>query len=407
MLFEQPFVQSITTTIDGRYVVAATGSDKTIWVFEHDGAGGLKQLSSRTMPKRPCSIAITPDPQTILSADKFGDVYAVPLLQSALDQQADPKEPTPTATSRSVTPSTAPQPFKPQANEFTVHTKRNLRALENQKLGLQTKGGAAADKPAEPTFEHTLLLGHVSMLTAVLVAVHPATQRAYIVTGDRDEHIRVSRGAPAQAHIIETFCLGHEDFVSRLVLPAPAARPELLVSGGGDDHLFVWDWTRGALLSKASVLAHVQQVVSGQRNIAVSRLYACPAGGGGEDGSVLVFVVCERVPALFCFELKGNTLHHHTTIPTPGPPLDMANMGSGSSSSSPRLLLAVDVITAADSQGGSSLFWVDCEAALGWRLRSCQETSVVAGDDEPALKPEDLQKILYTTESLRKTTDFE
>ncbi|KAK0731607.1 hypothetical protein B0H67DRAFT_477957 [Lasiosphaeris hirsuta] len=406
-LFEQPYIQSITTTTNGRYVVAVTGSDKTIWVFEHDGAGNLKQLSSRTMPKRPCSIAITPDSQTILSADKFGDVYAVPLLQSAADQQqAESKEATPAPDVRSATPSstTIAQPFKPQANEFTVHTKRNLRALENQKLGLQTKGGA--DKPAEPAFEHTLLLGHVSMLTAVVVGVHPATRRSYIVTGDRDEHIRVSRGAPAQAHIIETFCLGHEDFVSRLCLPAPAARPEVLVSGGGDDHLFVWDWTRGALLSKASVLAHVQRVVPQQRNIAVSRIYACPAGHG-EDGSVLVFVVCERVPALFCFEFKGNTLYYHATIATPGNPLDVTNVESGSSSPSPRLLLAVDTITLAESQGGFSLFWADWEAALGWRLRSCQETPVMAGGDEPTFKPEDLHKILYTTESLRKTTDFE
>jgi tRNA (guanine-N(7)-)-methyltransferase subunit TRM82 len=30
--------------------VAITGSDKTIWVFEHDGAGNLKQLSQRHVP---------------------------------------------------------------------------------------------------------------------------------------------------------------------------------------------------------------------------------------------------------------------------------------------------------------------------------------------------------------------
>ncbi len=28
-------------------VVAVTAHDKTIWVFEHDGAGNLKQLSER------------------------------------------------------------------------------------------------------------------------------------------------------------------------------------------------------------------------------------------------------------------------------------------------------------------------------------------------------------------------
>ena len=44
---EQPFVILITATGDGSHVVAVTGSDKTVWVLEHDGKGGLKELSQR------------------------------------------------------------------------------------------------------------------------------------------------------------------------------------------------------------------------------------------------------------------------------------------------------------------------------------------------------------------------
>lgn len=230
------------------------------------------------MPKRPCSIAITADNQTILSADKFGDVYSVPLITSPSNTS------TPAPSSRSATPS-APQTFKPQANEFTVHTKRNLKALENQKLGLKAR---ASDKPAEPTFEHTLLLGHVSMLTAVAVGTHPTTRRPYILTADRDEHIRVSRGEPSQAHIIDAFCLGHEDFVSRLCIPPLS--PEIMVSGGGDDDLFVWHWPEGRLLARASVLEQVQKVVPEATKVAVSRLFAHSEGGGATS----ILVVCER-----------------------------------------------------------------------------------------------------------------
>lgn len=46
-LSDLPFVQGLYPTTNGRHVVAVTGSDKTIWVFEHDGAGHLKQLSQR------------------------------------------------------------------------------------------------------------------------------------------------------------------------------------------------------------------------------------------------------------------------------------------------------------------------------------------------------------------------
>ena len=86
-----------------------------------------------------------------------------------------------------------------------------------------------------PRFKHELLLGHVSMLTDIASAT--VGSRSYIVTADRDEHIRVSRGIP-QAHIIEGFCQGHEEFVSRLCF----TKSRHLVSGGGDAYLYVWDW---------------------------------------------------------------------------------------------------------------------------------------------------------------------
>lgn len=47
---EPPMIQCLTATTDGKHVVAVTGSDKTIWVFEHDGAGNLVQLSQRQDP---------------------------------------------------------------------------------------------------------------------------------------------------------------------------------------------------------------------------------------------------------------------------------------------------------------------------------------------------------------------
>lgn len=40
-------VISLESTSDGQHVVAVTGQDKTVWTFEHDGKGKLKQLSER------------------------------------------------------------------------------------------------------------------------------------------------------------------------------------------------------------------------------------------------------------------------------------------------------------------------------------------------------------------------
>jgi tRNA (guanine-N(7)-)-methyltransferase subunit TRM82 len=195
------------------------------------------------MPKRPCAIAITTDDQTIICADKFGDVYSLPLVPSLLDisnmGQAEEKY---------LTHSVAAKPFISAANDLTIHTARNRKALQNQ-----MRQNQKLPEKTEPKFEHKLLLGHVSMLTDLVVAERQS--RNYIITADRDEHIRVSRGIP-QAHIIENYCLGHEDFITRLCLPTPF--PELLLSGGGDDAIYVWDFLSGRVLFRGSLRPHVE-----------------------------------------------------------------------------------------------------------------------------------------------------
>ena len=44
---DRPVVSQITTTPDGSYVIAVSGHDKSIWVFEHNGQGHLTVLSKR------------------------------------------------------------------------------------------------------------------------------------------------------------------------------------------------------------------------------------------------------------------------------------------------------------------------------------------------------------------------
>ncbi|KAK3310570.1 uncharacterized protein B0T15DRAFT_42422 [Chaetomium strumarium] len=403
--YEKPFIQGLYATTDGRHLVAITGSDKTIWVFEHDGAGNLKQLSQRAMPKRPCSLALTRDNRTILSADKFGDVYALPLIPApsfSSSSSTATTTTTPQPLSRSATPALPP---KPQANELTVHTKRNLRALENQKISLNRKAQQQQQQQesqqTQPQFEHTLLLGHVSMLTAICVGTERVAadrEREYIITADRDEHIRVSRGMP-QAHVIEGFCLGHEEFVSRLCV-GPGGRREILVSGGGDDDLFVWDWAKGRLLGRAGVLEHVKGVIGESvSKVAVTKLLGCLW-----KGKACVFVVVERLPAVFLYELlEDNTLQHRETVRLPGNLLDVEVIEL--SGEAQRLLAAVDFDSSTDeaNRSSSSLIILDKQEA-GWQ-KSKVENLPAIGDIN--ISEDELQKILYTTESLRKLSDFD
>ncbi|KAF7509524.1 hypothetical protein GJ744_007924 [Endocarpon pusillum] len=285
-----PNVSHIIATLDGLRVVATTAEDKCIRVFELDSSGQLTLLSERYMPKRLCAIALSKSQSTILAGDKFGDVYALPLQPSLEKATALPSKPQ----------LQKPKPTKPSASELTVHTKGNLEALRQQKL----QKGSASKKTA-PTFEHRLILGHVSLLTDLVVGADPSNDsREYILTADRDEHIRVSRGIP-QAHVINNYCLGHTEFVSKLCTVPEL--PQFLISGGGEPSLRIYDWLRGTCVAAASLEEDLKRLISnsafnGLKSSsirAVSCIQAMNVRGADDLGDVIMIVVAfEGIPGI-------------------------------------------------------------------------------------------------------------
>ena len=284
------------------HVVVAT-DDKAIHVFAADQQGVLAHLSRRDMPKRPCAISVLSENSTILCGDKFGDVYSVPLLPEAKGSDRDAL---PGATTKETTPPSERE-FKPAATTLTVHTQRNRKALEAQmkQKGLKTKTKEPLD------FEHDLLLSHVSMLTHLTPATREVDgrRRGYIITADRDEHIRVSRGPP-QSYVIEGYCLGHQEFVSKLCL---VPETDFLLSGGGDDWIGLWDWPSFRLIRRIDLLElvcrgfrtraeHRNEDVELPASLAVSGMWMVSIGVKKADGSVAVeeavAVACEKVPMI-------------------------------------------------------------------------------------------------------------
>ncbi len=48
--------------------------------------------------------------------------------------------------------------------------------------------------------------------------------------------------------MIDGYCLGHTEFVTKLCVPP--AYPHLLISGGGDDYLILWDWPARKIMQR-------------------------------------------------------------------------------------------------------------------------------------------------------------
>ncbi|KAI0773221.1 hypothetical protein BD413DRAFT_540191 [Trametes elegans] len=186
--------------------VIQTADDKKlkVWLVGED----FKLLSERELPKKPTEIGFTRDGQTIIVSDKFGDVFSYPLH---------------------------PDPATASSTSNAGASKRgSLTAHENPSNG-------------------TLILGHASMLTTYLLT----QDEQFIITADRDEHIRVSWWP--KGYVIERYCLGQERFVSALHIPS--FDHALLVSGGGDPYLKVWDWLSGKALSEIAVSQAVEPYI--------------------------------------------------------------------------------------------------------------------------------------------------
>lgn len=303
-----PHVSHLVTTSNGQYAVAITAEDKAVRVLKISQRGRLTQLSSRAMPKKSCALALTHDESTILTADKFGDVYALPLH--------------PTADYKSRKILEASSIAKPSASALTVHTKGNLEALRQQQMQKQLH-----QRKEGPDFEHKLLLGHVSLLTDLVIArgTVQGKSRSFILTSDRDEHIRVSRGIP-QAHIIHTFCMGHYEFVSKLCI-LPWAE-ETLVAGNGEPSLRVYNWLHGKEtcrldlrdLLRKNLIPQLSPERSMDR-LSISGIW--PVVHGRKRG---LLVALEGIALLFSFAVDAKDIHLIQKLPLEGNILDIVDL---------------------------------------------------------------------------------
>ncbi|XP_041970933.1 tRNA (guanine-N(7)-)-methyltransferase non-catalytic subunit wuho [Aricia agestis] len=85
----------------------------------------------------------------------------------------------------------------------------------------------------------TKILGHLSLLLNVL----QTNDGKYVITSDRDEKIKVSHFP--NTYNIQTYCLGHTEFVNHIeILPHDN---KYLISASGDGTIKCWDYLSGKL----------------------------------------------------------------------------------------------------------------------------------------------------------------
>ena len=200
---------------------------------------------------------------------------------------------------------------------------------------------------------------------------------------------------------------------------------DLLVSGGGDDELYVWNWLGGNLLQKYDIRGAVAELLSAaddmkdhgltpqatgiatdhvESKIAILGLYAAPFINTTGQQETALLVTCERVPALFVIPISRSRLLEKpeiTGISLNHPPLDVTCIGGnvllsldGREDGRNALVVSKLVQTNDDERGKISLVRdEDTEAKLERLTESTKDVST----DEKALN-----ELLYSMANLRK-----
>ncbi|CBQ71266.1 conserved hypothetical protein [Sporisorium reilianum SRZ2] len=211
--------------------LALTGDDKVlrVWKLERNADGTIagfefgKEIVIKLLPKRaavlhwmPSSDSTPTGSEELICIDRFGDIRSFIV------------------------------------NENDVRTLPSAEANAGKKDGAEVDEQDQMDSPDDVSMQ--ILLGHVSMITslAFIPAATPTSPPAYIITGDRDEHIRISRwGRKRLAYVIDRFLQGSEAFVGALAV-LPDTDGELrLVSSEGGRALRVWTLPRPGAAASA------------------------------------------------------------------------------------------------------------------------------------------------------------
>lgn len=186
---------------------------------------------------------------------------------------------------------------------------------EDEVLVADKSGDVYSFSVAEPQKEGELKMGHLSMVLAVTMTPNDK----YVITADRDEKIRVSH--LRSPYNIQSFCLGHQQFVSALLVPS--GHPHWLLSGSGDGTMKLWEYESGRRLQSCD-LKELEETPSSEadeetKRPAVCRIISSPDGRH-------VAVQCERVSTVQFFTLDQESeekLVPHSRLPLPLCPLDM------------------------------------------------------------------------------------
>lgn len=228
---------------------ASTGDDKLVKVWKTDSWHCIRTITSE---KRVSAVAFSNNDLYVTYADKFGVVWLVTL-----------------------------------GEDNTEHI-----SIDNKPVSI---------------------LGHYC---SIITSMKFSPDGRFIATADRDFKIRVTlfpKNPLKGAHEIQSFCLGHTDFVSCIAFTRISENQSFLVSGGGDSTVRLWDYINGCILDTFQVRDKMGEFLESNETDDSSLAIAdiCPSN----DGSLFAVAIqgFNGIMLLAC-DLAGKKLSFRKVI---------------------------------------------------------------------------------------------
>lgn len=256
----------------------------------------------------------------------------------------------------------------------------------------------------EPIDEKLLvpILGHVSMLSDVLVAEYD--NKKYILTGDRDEHIRVSNFP--KAYVINNWLWGHREFVSSMHIPQ--WDNSILISGGGDEYLCIWKWFDSKLLYKVHLREFIEPFLNDShmpperfltedsaKEISIARVLTLDNLSSGKKSLI---VLVENTNAIIVFDIDDETFQtkHSQTFVTENPLVDITLDQTNN-----RIIASVDKES---DQDLLEFYSLDDDNTLTHEGKSDVVNTILASNECDVASREDFYPLYYIN-TLRKRSE--
>ncbi|CAL4944348.1 unnamed protein product [Urochloa decumbens] len=288
---------------------ASTGDDKLVKVWKTDSWRCIRTITSE---KRVSAVAISNDDLYVTFADKFGVVWLVTLGEDGKEQVS----------------------------------------VDNKPVSI---------------------LGHYC---SIITSMKFSPDGRFIATADRDFKIRVTlfpKNPLKGAHEIQSFCLGHTDFVSCIAFTNMSENQSFLISGGGDSTVRLWDYINGCLLDTCQVRDKVGELLepneTDDSSLAIADI--CPSNDGSlvavaiQSFNGVMLLACDLVGKKLSF-LKVITMEK-SYIPT-----------SLASSFSSELLWTVMGASNMPNQASSQLL-------TRLRIVPCLQKDILSSDNSPVI----------------------